>query len=277
MSDAITYNEAQLQAGKLTTRHITTLAEQWQRSNGLEPVDGKAGPATIASIDAYLEAEQPAPPVDSTSAGELAAAAAERLWKLDIIDPPFGSKHPRASASLAVINEIIATNGWGDNTTYRGNGPPQWCGMFAGKCWVEAGLDPSWLAAYFASTYRLGLWARYKRFSPTSKANPPPVTEAPTRLIGKLDPGKAPPFLPQKGDIVIVGDGEPDEGDHVTIAVGYGATMRTFDTISGNGGGVGPNGDRREGISRREYSIDARSGYRAMWLIRPAAGDLLRR
>src|SRR6185503_2547395 len=76
----------------------------------------------------------------SVGAGEVAARAAEQLWQMDIIDPPIGSKHPRAAESLSVINSIIERNGWGANVSYKGNGPPQWCGMFAGWCWAAAGL-----------------------------------------------------------------------------------------------------------------------------------------
>ncbi len=202
-------------------------------------------------------------------AGARAVAQAERLWDLDVIDPPKGSNDVRAADSLRIINEIIHVNGWGDNVTYAGNGPPQWCGMFAGYCWRAAGLDPSWLPTYWASTYRLGLWARYQRFSPSSRPNPGPGA----RLIGALRPGKSIPFEPRAGDIVIVGDGQPADGDHVTLCVRY--TDRHFETLSGNGGGVGPRGNTREGISRRTYPIDASKGYRAMWLIRPAADDLL--
>lgn len=209
-----------------------------------------------------------------TLAGERAAAEMERLWMLDIIDPPIGSKHPRAADSLEVINEIIAANGWGTNTSYKGNGPPQWCGMTAGYAWRKAGLDPSWLPTYWASTYRLGLWARYQRFSARSKANPWPTVRDDVRRIATLGPGKAPPITPRKGDVLIVGDGEPREGDHICIVMGYDDKRRAFDTISGNGGGLGPNGDRREGISRKQYAIDS-GGYRAMFLIRPAFGDLL--
>ena len=48
------YNASQLSAGHLTARHITELVRHWQAAAGLE-VDGKAGPKTIASI----EAQQP--------------------------------------------------------------------------------------------------------------------------------------------------------------------------------------------------------------------------
>ncbi len=209
-----------------------------------------------------------------THAGELAAAAALKLWTLDVYDPPHGDTRARTPECLAVINDIIVANGWGGNVKYAGNGPPQWCGMFAGKCWRDAGLDPSWLASYWASAFRLGLWARYQRFSASSKANPIPREPQDRRRIAALTPRKDPLFPPRAGDIVIVGDGDPTEGDHVTINVGYDPSRRIFDTISGNGGGVGPRGDKREGISRREYAIDY-GGYRAMFVVRPGFGDLM--
>lgn len=211
-------------------------------------------------------------------AGSLAAAEAERLWCLDVFDPPIGSKHPRADECLKIIEDIIKTAGWSFALPYLGDGPPQWCGMFAAKCWAAAGHDPSWFATYWVSTYRLLLWARYKRFSsePRYKQNPPPAPGIDRRLLVEIiNRNSFSVVEPQRGDIVIVGDGDPDEGDHITINMGYDAARGTFDTISGNGGGVGPHGDKRQGISRRTYTI-GQAGYRPLWLIRPATtGDLL--
>jgi hypothetical protein len=209
-----------------------------------------------------------------TRAGELAALEAERLWSLDIIDPPKGSKDRRAAHSLVEINRIIRRNGWTWELPYRGNGKPQWCGMTSGDVWATAGLDPNWLVDYFASTDRLVAWARYERFKPHSKANPPPTDASDRRVLVKLERGKAPPVAIRRGDIVIVGDGERPTGDHVTIAVGVIDDGRTIDTISGNGGGVGPDGRAREGISRRYYRVDATDRW-PMFVIRPAFGDLL--
>lgn len=209
-----------------------------------------------------------------TRAGELALAEAERLWNLDVYDPPIGDKRPRAAECLAVIEGVIKASGWGFATPYLGNGPPQWCGLFAGACWRKAGLNPSWLATYWASTYRLGLFATYQKFD-QKHPNPPPKDTTDRRLFGQLARDRLLlPFTPRAGDVVIVGDGEPSFGDHITLCVSYDAAKRTFDTISGNGGGAGPKGDKREGISRRTYSIDS-IGYRAMFVLRPAFGDLL--
>lgn len=204
-------------------------------------------------------------------AGERAAAEMLRLWKLDIIDPPIGSKHPRAADSLAEINRIIVRNGWGKPGAYKGNGSPQWCGMTAGDVWATAGLDSSMLAVWFASTDRLVAWATYQPFN--GHANPRPAGDD-LRLCGALVPGKPLPFEPRAGDIVIVGDGKRAAGNHVTIGMSYDPARRAFNTVSGNGGGLGPDGKSREGISQREYFVD-RGYYRVMFAIRPALRDLL--
>lgn len=204
-------------------------------------------------------------------AGQRAITEATRLWNLDVFDPPKADHSPRARACAKIIEDVIKAAGWGFATPYEGNGAPQWCGLFAGACWRAAGLDPKWLATYFASTYRLNLWASYQKFD-QKHPNPRPANDL--RLIADCDHQFGLPFAPQAGDILIVGDGDPKVGDHITLVVDYDAAVRTFDTISGNGGGVGPRGDKREGISRRAYTIGAK-GYRAMWLIRPAFSDLL--
>jgi hypothetical protein len=207
-------------------------------------------------------------------AGALAAAEALRLWNLDIYDPSTRDTSPRADMSRAVIDRILRDAGWGFATPYLGNGPPQWCGLFAAACWRVAGLDPKWLATYWASTYRLGCWVRYERFD-QKHPNPKPADRTDMRLGVKLyEHSQALPFEPRPGDVVIVGDGEPEAGDHITIALSYDPVTRTFDTISGNGGGDGPRGNRREGISRREYRIGG-PGYCVRYVMRPAFVDLL--
>lgn len=204
-------------------------------------------------------------------AGQRAVTEATRLWNLDVFDPPKADHSPRARACAKIIEDVIKSAGWGFATPYLGNGAPQWCGLFAGACWRSAGLDPKWLATYWASTYRLNLWASYQKFD-QKHPNPPPPAGDERRMLVALD--SATHVEPQAGDVLVVGDGDPHVGDHVTLVVSYDASRREFDTISGNGGGKGPRGDSREGISRRPYTIGAR-GYRAMFLIRPAFSDLL--
>jgi hypothetical protein len=119
------------------------------------------------------------------------------------------------------------------------------------------------------------LYARYERFSAKSPPNPPPLPQMPRRLITAVGHGFAPRFTPRRGDIVIVGDGDPTTGDHVTILVGWDAETMTADTSSGNGGVVGPGGDTREGISRRSTIDKDAKGYHIMFVIRPAPGDIV--
>lgn len=210
------------------------------------------------------------------AAGQKAADALVALWQLDIFDPPIGSSYPRAKFCLDEISKIIAANGWSWALPYRGDGPPQWCGMTMGYVWAKAGLDPSWLATYFASTYRLKLWATYQNFDPKGKRNPA-LSRIEYGLGHRLYVDVRGGFgsvVPRAGDILIVGDGNPDCGDHVTGVISFDGSTGTFDTISGNGGGAGPRGDRRQGVSRRSYRIGA-PGYAPMFLIRPAQRDLL--
>lgn len=211
------------------------------------------------------------PPDRLVAAGNKAADFMEALWKLDIFDPKIGSSHPRAKFCLDEISKIIAYNHWGWALPYRGDGPPQWCTMTAGRAWGEAGLDTSWLSAYFASTIRLRCWAQYERWDRKAKANPRPLPGAPRRLY--VDLRKPFSVEPRRGDIIIVGDGEPSFGDHGTVNMGYDPVTKTFDTISGNGGGAGPRGDRRQGVSRQNYRI-GQGGYAPMFLVRPASSDL---
>ncbi len=215
---------------------------------------------------------QELPPDKLEVAGRKVADAMVKLWNLDIIDPQIGSKAPRAAKSLGAIEEIIKLNGWSWALPYKGNGPPQWCGMTAGAAWAGAGLNPVWLPTYFASTYRLMLWATYQKFDQKSVPNPDPGHNR-KRLYLDLSEASAATTVPRPGDIVIVGDGDPRVGDHVTICVSF--ANGVFDTISGNGRGRGPKGDTREGVSRKAYAIGQSSGYRPLWLIRPAAADLL--
>ncbi len=212
----------------------------------------------LSSLIAWFTKQDPL-----TRAGELAAQEAERLWALDVIDPP-GPINKQAIESLAIINQILNDAGW-VWVTYTKNGPPQWCGMFAAACWRKAGLSPSWLATFWASTLRLSYWIRGKSWNGTRAGGP--------RLEMDLATLKFPDGSgPRRGDIVVVGDGNPPEGDHICVLVGYLGGI--FQTISGNGGGYGPRGNRREGISKRDYTLTG-TGYRVLHVYRPIASDLV--
>jgi hypothetical protein len=217
--------------------------------------------------------------------GKRVVEAATRLFQSDIIDPSANDlaspplddayrrkAHARAVRSREAIDDMLKACGWGAHVPYAGNHHgPEWCGIFAGKCYREAGLDPQWLATWFPSTYRLNRWATYRPFD-AKHVNKKPLL-GPYRQAIKVD-GKLPDgFVMPAGAIVVVGDGTPSEGDHITIGVRVTATG--IFTISGNGGGNGPDGKHREGVVEREFPFVASSGYRVLWIYVAAPSDVL--
>ncbi len=198
--------------------------------------------------------------------------AADRLWKLDIYDPRRSDKSAAANASRKQIDAMLKAAGWTWEIPYLGDGQVEWCGIFAATCWRAAGLDPKWLAKYWASTYRLDLWAHYRSFD---DAHPNPKPPSDHRLCAELNAySTSLPFTPQPGDVLMIGDGSPAMGDHICLVDSYDHDTRTFQTIEGNGTGVGPNGKRLQGVVRAERKLGGH-GYCARRLIRPGFGDLL--
>lgn len=205
---------------------------------------------------------------DLAQAGALAVAEARRLFALDVTNSDHGH-------SQTVISGILKTCGWTWPEVYPYRGNVAYCTMTAGACWTAAGLDPKWLAAFFASTERLDAWAHYRPWN--EHANPAPATGG-RRLVVELDEHSTPrdlPFVPQPGDIVTIGDGSIREGNHGLVAESYDASRGVFSCISGNGVGIGPDGRRRFGIVRSEVRIGG-AGYCVRRVIRPALGDLVR-
>ena len=208
-----------------------------------------------------------------TEPGDRAVAEARRLFALDVYDPPASMHNEAAERSRKVIDQILTSAGWLWEVPYRGDGQVEWCGLFAAACWHAAGIDPHWLATYFASTYRLDVWARYESFD-AKHPNPKPAA-GPHRMIANLDAhSTAVPWLPLPGDILMIGDGTPAAGDHITIVESYDPASLTFTTLSGNGVGLGPDGKRRQGIVRSTARVGG-AGYCARRLIRPAPGDII--
>lgn len=253
---------------------------QFQKANGLA-VNGDANAETIAALERKVPAEMPAPASANALeiAGRRALEEAIREWQLDVYDPRASDVTPRGQACKDIITGIIRRAGWGwsiPESGYVGDGPPQWCGLFALDCWLKAGLvlDVQIAAIFWASTLRMAKWFRYGDWN-GNDAGTAPQTGA--RMI--INPAITPTFpdgtSPRAGDVVIVGDGKPDEGDHITlleaVTTTYGRPV--FHTVSGNGGGVGPTGKPREGISKQDYRID-RGGYRVLWVGRPGLGDV---
>lgn len=210
---------------------------------------------------------------DLKQAGLAAIRNAAERWKSDVIDPPANDHSPRANQSRLAIDDIMRASGWTWQIPYKGDGQVEWCGLFAAACWHTAGIDPKWLATYFASTYRLDIWARYQAFD-DKHLNARPLA-GPWRMIANLDAiSNALPFEPQAGDILTIGDGTPKEGDHICLVESWDESRKVFSTIEGNGVGIGPDGKRRQGIVRGVRHLGGQ-GYCARRLIRLAPSDLL--
>ncbi len=215
---------------------------------------------------------------DLIDAGKAAAIEGLRLFHLDVRDPSapaLAAKDAEALRWREIIDDIFRAAGWGADTPYPGNRVGrEWCGFFAAKCWREAGMDPRWLAAFLAGTLRLVSWGGYRSWR--HYKNPPPKAGDPRRLVAKLGRASLPadlPFVVREGDIVVVGDGTPAEGEHITIALGGVTAAGGIMTVSGNGGGNGPDGKHREGIVIREYKIGG-PGRVVLYVYRPALTDI---
>lgn len=218
-----------------------------------------------------------APPPDAldvAEAGREAVNEARRLWAMDIRDPRRDDHTADADRCRAVIDEMIRGPlglGWTWERPYDGDLAFEWCGAFAARCWP---LPLATRRTYFASTYRLDRWGRYlPALGERIKPRPPTGKRSIWDLDGRLPTG----CVPQAGDILLVGDGKPGYGDHVTLVECYDPVRAAFLTYEGNGIGLGPDDKRRQGIVRGIRPLAATGDrYRAMRLIRPGASDLVR-
>jgi len=210
-------------------------------------------------------------------AGQLAIVEALRLWQLDVYDPRRADKTAAADRSRAVIDDIARSDrgaGWSWLPPYAGDGAVEWCGMFAAWCW-GASIPLPTRKTWWPSTYRLDTWARYAPMD--AHKNPRPAVAGDARLYCIMDEaGHGLTFEPRAGDIGLVGDGNPVYGDHVVLVERYDAARRMLVTVEGNGGGVGPRGNRRQGIVRAERPVGRRpgGGYYLRRLIRPGLADI---
>lgn len=218
----------------------------------------------------------PAPPiaVDLEAAGRVALAEAQRLFASDIWDPPASDHRDVAERWRTAITDMIAGDrglGWTSEGRYAGDGDYEWCGAFAASCWSRAGLPLATRKRSWSSCYRLQRWASCRPGADGAPNQPPKIG---TRLCVALDEhSRALPVgvVPQAGDVLIVGDGVPAFGDHITLVESFDG--RAFHTIEGNGTGTGPDGKRRQGVVRGVRPLGG-PGYCGRWLIRPAVGDL---
>lgn len=304
MSKPEEFNKQEFDAGRLTWQHITRAIQQAQAVLSLD-IDGKAGPATRAALVPAPEQARCAtcgnpgpdghnyrhpfkaaplpPPIDRLkAAGERALNRALAEWKLHIVDPKRTDKSERAVyARGAITNYIHFGLGWTWQPPYAGDGAFEWCGAFAAWCWLES-LLPELRRDYLPSCYRLFNWTQgLEALGGKPKA---PITP-PTFLA--LDENSKPSDVlrfagtgPRAGDLLIVGDGKPEYGEHITIVERFEATggLGTFYTVEGNGGGSFPDGNRGQGVVRALRTLGKRAGggsYIARRLLRPTLAHLV--
>lgn len=237
------------------------------------------------SIRLLLTRSVPPDPSRLVTAGEIAIAEAERLWALNIYDPPNSSAIHEASR--AQIDRMIRSTdglGWTWQKPYAKDGDYEWCGAFAASCWATAGLAlKPHRYTFWSSTYRLDLWGRYKAYEGIV-ANPRPPKGQPERMLIELDAKSKPSdarfpdgTLPRAGDIVIVGDGSPRYGDHITLCAAYDAAAGAVSTIEGNAGsrrsGLAPDGTDRHGVIKATRIVGG-AGFHVRRVIRPALADI---
>lgn len=208
-------------------------------------------------------------------AGELVAASAIAEWQRDIYDAVSTDRSAEGQRSIAYIDALTRACNYGRYTGNDMRPAKQWCTMWGSKRWVDAGgLDPSMLAHFSQSTLRWRYWAQYLTSDGAHPSGEKPNGDD-RRLYVDLQKPWPNDFAPRAGDLMVVGDGEPFYGDHGVVVITYDPITHSVDTIAGNGGGIGPRGNKREGVSRKTFSLRSGAGYHEMFLVRPAFGNLL--
>lgn len=200
-------------------------------------------------------------------AGQKALGLALVQWGHDIYDPKMSDTSANAIECKKVIDQMIRFGlGWTWEPPYAGDGDFEWCGAFAAKCWP--GIKPALRRTYFASTYRLDRYGSYR--SVNGEKN-----EGEGRLMATLDEHSTQPFfVPRAGDILLIGPTGSGYGKHICLVESYSQATRMFSTIEGNGTGLGPNGERQQGVVRAKRSLGGANVWHARRLIRPSVDDL---
>ena len=202
------------------------------------------------------------------AAGKVAVARALAAWRTDIYDPKQGDKTADARRCCESITDMIRVGlGWTwEPELYEGDGTFEWCGAFASLCWLA--VKPGLRKLYFSSTYRLDRYAQYQ--SAFGEEN-----RGAGRLYAKLDENtKRAPFAPRAGDILTIGPVGTGYGKHICLVESFDDVANVFHTIEGNGTGLGPNGERQQGVVKGVRPIGGAGVWHARRLIRPSLGDL---
>jgi hypothetical protein len=246
--------------------------------------DGVCGPVTWQRLEMALARRQHMDTVARKegleAAGEDAVKRALAMWQTDIYDPRKDDKSELADMSKAAIDAFIrgpkALN-WTWEQPYAGDGAFQWCGAFAAYCWP--GVKQSLRQLYFSSTLRLDRYASYQSYNGGTNTGK-------GRLYVKLDENSTVDDVKdiwRPGDILIIGPERPktphvpaswhDYGNHICIVEAFDEKHGEFWTVEGNGNGVGPHGEKQQGVVKAKRQLGG-PGWHARRLIRPSEEDL---
>jgi hypothetical protein len=149
----------------------------------------------------------------------------ENEFNLNVTEPGGGGDSSRINTYIKSVEGI----GWDWEKDYTRNGQFAWCGAFAAFCYNSARFNIR--HKIFPSCYRM-----YNAWGNT------------TRKVKDI----------YTGDIVVVytsSEQSPAYGNHITIALGPPDSEGFFETIEGNAKGYGPDGQYREGVSKRTRNV----------------------
>jgi hypothetical protein len=264
---------------------IVAAINSYQKNLGVTE-DGIAGPGTYAALLSFWQKVNPRTSV--VAAGKIVVWELLKIWLTDIVDLP-----PKTSTSYtkcqATIDQMIRTH-FGLNWTWEEpyDGSYEWCGAFCSRGWSVGNIPLNMRRDCFSSTLRLDRWARY-RPNNNGGPNPPPADGVPRRTIISLDEHSTVwslgSFVPQAGDILLVGPTKTgssgpflDYGRHITVVERFDPKTGMFWTVEGNGSGLGPLGQRQQGVIRATRPLglsgQSPSTYHARRLIRVAPSDI---
>lgn len=170
------------------------------------------------------------------SPAALAVLRAEDAFRANIVDPR--DDGAAFATSRSWIRTFIGDGlGWpSEAAAYNHDGQFAWCGAFVAWCWRD-GVPLGVRRQYFASTYRLSRLARGGG-----------LDKVPAQLVQVVKPHDVVP-----GDIITLWGDQDGYGTHIALVAEVGARLVT---IEGNANGVGPRGDRREGVVRCERQLE---------------------
>lgn len=150
---------------------------------------------------------------------------AQKEFDLNVTEPGLNGDSSRINFYIKSSHAL----GWNWEEDYKKNGQFSWCGAFAAYCYTS--LKFAIRQKILPSCYRL-----YNNWYNTGRR----VNEV---CIG---------------DIITVytsSEQSPHYGNHIVLALSLIDESGDFETLEGNAKGYGPNGDWREGVSRRTRNI----------------------